>query len=277
MPPRQYATEGLRPQTLLFTFLGHHVLAAGCLDPVATSTLIEVLDRLGVSAQAARSTLTRMVSRGYLERHRAGRRAYFGMSPKLVKVLGEGEHRLFSAPVRDLPDDRWTLLSFSIPEDQRGDRHSLRTALGWNGFGLLRNGLWIAPGEVDVTGVLADLDLTDFVEVFVAQPVPPTDLARVVAEAWDLDAVAAAYDAFLARWSDGIPDDVAGSLAGQVRLLTEWRQLLVDDPQLPRAHLPVDWPSERAYDLFRAVLGDLQAAARVELDEILDVLEDAPV
>ncbi len=256
VPPRQYATEGLRPQTLLFTFLGHHVLAAGCLDPVATSTLIEVLDRLGVSAQAARSTLTRMVSRGYLERHRAGRRAYFGMSPKLVKVLGEGEHRLFSAPVRDLPDDRWTLLSFSIPEDQRGDRHSLRTALGWNGFGLLRNGLWIAPGEVDVTGVLADLDLTDFVEVFVAQPVPPTDLAR---------------------GSDGIPDADPGSLAGQVRLLTEWRQLLVDDPQLPRAHLPVDWPSERAYDLFRAVLGDLQAAARVELDEILDVLEDAPV
>lgn len=274
IPPRQYATEGLRPQTLLFTFLGHHVLAAGRRAPIATSTMIEVLARLGVSAQAARSTLTRMVGRGYLDRHRAGRRAYFSLSAKLERVLDDGERRLFSPPVRELPHDRWTLLSFSIPEDQRGDRHSLRTALAWHGFGLLRNGLWIAPGAIDVTAILARLGLLDYVEVFVAEAAPPTDVARVVAEAWDLCAIARAYEAFVERWSAGEPDDVSGPLAAQVRLLTEWRQLLVDDPQLPRAHLPADWPSARAYELFRSALGRFQAGAQAELDRILEVLED---
>lgn len=273
-PPRQYAAEGLRPQTLLFTFLGHHILQHHPDSAVATSTIIEVLDRLDVSAQAARSTLTRMVTRGYLHRHRSGRRAYFSMSPALRKVLLDGESRLFSTPVRELPDGSWTLLSFSIPEDQRGDRHTLRTSLGWHGFGLLRNGLWIAPGVVDIAADLHRLGLQDRTEVFAAQPMVPTDIGRIVAEAWDLDAIEAEYREFIDRWTDEVPPEVSGALAAQVRLLTEWRQLLVDDPQLPVAHLPDGWPALRAYELFRSRLDDLQADAARELEDLLDLLDD---
>jgi phenylacetic acid degradation operon negative regulatory protein len=246
--PRQYAAEGLRPQALLFTLLGRHIAP---LDrPVASSTFLDVLSRLGVSVQAGRSTLKRMVWRGHLERHRVGRRAYFSISDKLRKVLQEGRRRIFEPPVRDVPDDVWTLLSFSIPEGQRADRHSLRTALAWNGFGLLRNGLWIAPGDVDVSDIVAKFDLQDRVEVFSARPSGPTDLQRVVNEAWDLRAIEGQYREFIETWSGPLPSVEDGHLAPQIRLIPHWQQLLVDDPELPPRYLPDDWPAMGAFDPF---------------------------
>ncbi|MFA9430227.1 PaaX family transcriptional regulator C-terminal domain-containing protein [Egicoccus sp. AB-alg2] len=270
---RQYAAEGLRPQTLLFTMLGHHV--AGRDLAVASGTFIAALEQLGVSTQAARSTLARMVRRGHLRRHRVGRKAYFTLTGRLMTVLEEGANRLFAPPVRVQPENVWTLLSFSIPEDQRAFRHNLRTALAWSGFGLLRNGLWIAPGDVDATGMLDTLDLHEHVEVFVARPAPPTDLHRIVGEAWDLGVIAQEYRDFLLRW--GGDDWRAGTtaLAAQVRLLTEWQQILVDDPELPVTYLPADWPALRAYELFRQRLEEIGDDAAAGFAEILDALPPA--
>lgn len=272
--PRQYAAEGLRPQTLVFTLLGRHILPLNV--PVASSTFLEVLGRLGVSVQAGRSTLTRMVWRGHLERHRVGRRAYFSISDKLSRVLQEGGRRIFEAPVREVPDDVWTLLSFSIPESQRADRHSLRTALAWNGFGLLRNGLWIAPGAVDVSAIVAKLDLQDRVEVFSARPSGPTDLQRVVNEAWDLPAIAQQYRDFIAEWDRPLPSTDDGHLAPQIKLITHWQQLLVDDPELPPRYLPADWPAMEAYELFLRTEAALSPQAHTEFVELLDALDHVP-
>ncbi len=101
----------------------------------------------------------------------------------------------------------------------------------------------------------------------------PTDIGRIVAEAWDLDTIEAEYREFVDRWTDGVPSEVSGALGGQIRLLTEWRQLLVDDPQLPEAHLPEGWPALAAYELFRSRLDELQTDARTELDEVMELLE----
>ncbi len=269
--PRQYAAEGLRPQTLLFTLLGRHIRPVQ--EPVASSTFLEVLGRLGVSVQAARSTLTRMVWRGHLERTRVGRRAYFSISDKLRGVLAEGGQRIFEPPVRNVPEDVWTLLSFSIPEHQRADRHSLRTALAWKGFGLLRNGLWIAPGDIDVSPIVDKLDLQDHIEVFAARPSGPTDLTRVVNEAWDLDEIAEGYRRFVEEWEQPLPAVEDGHLAPQIRLITQWQQILVDDPELPPRYLPDDWPAMRAYELFLRVEAALSPGAHEEFSALLEVLD----
>lgn len=273
---RQYAAEGLRPQTLLFTLLGRHVLDRDV--GVASSTFIEALERLGISVQATRSTLTRMVSRGHLVRHRVGRKAYFSISDRLRGVLREGEARIFETPVRDLPHDVWTLLSFSIPEEQRADRHSLRAALAWSGFGLLRNGLWIAPGAVDVSGIVERLGLQERIDLFTASPAKPTDMQRVATEAWDLDLIADEYRDFTRRWSDGLPPGVDDILAGHILLITEWQQILVDDPELPVQYLPGDWPALNAYKIFRQRQSAFGDDATRAFEQILDAmpLQDLP-
>jgi phenylacetic acid degradation operon negative regulatory protein len=239
-----------RPQALMLTVLGRFVLGRDV--AVFSGTFLAVLDRLGVSQDAARSTLTRMVARGYLARERIGRRTAYRLTEHSRDLLTEGDARIFGPRPTPSEDPVWTLLSFSLPESRRNDRHSLRVRLSWAGFGLLRDGLWIAPGHADVTGLVHDLGLDGHVEVFAGEAVAPTDVARVVRQAWDLDALARRYRDFLARWRDGDADArLPDPLARQVVLLTEWRRVLREDPQLPLAHLPADWPGPAAEDAFR--------------------------
>jgi phenylacetic acid degradation operon negative regulatory protein len=192
-----------------------------------------------------------MVRRGLLNRQQHGRRAYFTLTRESRALLLEGRGRIFAkAPVRQHWDGRWTLLSFSIPESRRDERHRLRARLAWNGFGLLRDGLWLAPGRVEVGQLIADLGLEKHVDVFAAHALAPTDVAELVERAWDLDDLRARYGAFTRRWSARRVPAPAGDLATQVCLITEWRHIIREDPLLPADYLPSDWPALEAARLF---------------------------
>jgi phenylacetic acid degradation operon negative regulatory protein len=260
-----------RPQTLMLMLLGGHV--HGRRIAVSAATFIVILGNLGVSVDAARSTLTRMVRRGYLVRHRRGRQVFFSLTERAERLLSEGEMRFFEQPPHHGEGEHWTLLSFTMPEERRRERHSLRSALSWRGFGLLRNGLWLAPGSVDVTGMIDDLELHGAVAVFVGCPAHPTDIAAVVSEAWDLDGLRAAYDRFVERWGPGTPAEVEGDLAAQVQLLVEWRHLQLLDPGLPLRHLPGDWPAPAAHRLFLERYTEVQAGADREFFDLLEMIE----
>src|SRR5260370_42197840 len=66
---------GPTPQAYIFTLLELHARRREA--PTSSATMIETLGRLGVSEQVTRLTLARMGGRGYLERHRLGRRTCF--------------------------------------------------------------------------------------------------------------------------------------------------------------------------------------------------------
>lgn len=280
---------GTRPQTLMLTFLGYAVLGRDI--AVFSGSCLAVMDRLGVSEQATRSTLTRMVQRGLLARHRRGRKVYFGLTPHAVAVLAEGGHRMWhTGAVNRDDEERWTLLGFSLPESRRDDRHLLRSRLRWAGFGMLRSGLWIAPGIVDVAAALqgraggnetadgdADLRLLDHVLVFHAQLADPADVNQMVRDAYDLPAIAAGYHEFLERWDTSRPLPAAPDpLARLMWLLSEWLLLLRDDPRIPLRHLPGDWPAVAAERVFRRRNVELEPAARRIADTVIDAIEVSP-
>ncbi|MGP4016571.1 PaaX family transcriptional regulator [Saccharopolyspora sp. 5N708] len=244
-------TYSARPQSLMLSFLGIYVLGRG--TAVYSGSIIDVFERVGVSEEAVRSTLTRMTNRGLLTRHRRGRRVYFGLTPHATGVLEDGERRIkdTGAVNRDW-DGNWTLVSFSLPDSRRSDRHDLRSQLIWAGFGMLQNGLWIAPGIKDAASIVADLGLAENVTVFTAQQAEPTESADLVRRAFDTEAIATRYRAFLTRWDTprplpSAPDD----LARQLVLHTDWLQLVRQDPHLPAEHLAPDWPAIQAERLFR--------------------------
>ncbi|WP_028923383.1 PaaX family transcriptional regulator [Pseudonocardia acaciae] len=261
-----------RPQSLLLSFLGIYVLDRHL--AVYSGSVIEVFAKVGVSEEAVRSTLARMVKRGLLARHRRGRKMYFGLTARSAAVLTEGDHRVWrtGAVNRDW-DGTWTMVGFSLPDSWRARRHTLRARLVWNGFGPLQNGLWIAPGEVDVPALLDDLDLTDHLRVLTARPAKPTDDANLIATAFDVDAIAAAYHAFLARWDVAHPrPEAPDDLARQLLLHTDWLQLVRSDPRLPAAHLPADWPAIRAEHVFQTLARAYQATATPLATTTLDTL-----
>jgi phenylacetic acid degradation operon negative regulatory protein len=270
------APPSLRPQSLMFALLGYYVFGRGVV--VFTGSYVDVFQRVGVSEQATRSTLRRMARRGLLQRHRRGQRVYFGLTPRSVAVLEDGGRRVWEVgAVNRNWDGSWTLLAFSMPEAWRRQRHDLRSRLLWGGFGLLQSGLWIAPSEVDVVGLIGDLGLQAHVKVFVARAGKPTDIGEMIRDAWDLEGLAARYRSFLDRWDRPRPlPDAPDDLARQLRLLTEWLQLVRQDPRIPVEHLPADWPALRAEQVFHRLHDTYQAPAQAIADAVLDTISVSP-
>ncbi|MEU6844667.1 PaaX family transcriptional regulator C-terminal domain-containing protein [Streptomyces sp. NPDC046716] len=261
-----------RPQSLMLSFLGLYVLKGG--GAVYSGSVIDVFSRVGVSEEAVRSTLARMVKRDLLARHRAGRRMYFALTERAYDVLRDGHERVWreGAVNRD-GDGRWTWVGFSLPEAWRSRRHELRSRLEWAGFGPLHNGLWIAPGRVDVPAVIDGLELDEHVSVLCGQAAQPTEAAQLVRRAFDTDGIAARYRVFLDRWghSDPLPDAV-DDLARQLLLHTDWLQLVRSDPRLPAEHLPAEWPAIPAEQIFRTLSARYDTPARRLADEVLETI-----
>jgi phenylacetic acid degradation operon negative regulatory protein len=241
----------LRPQSLMLTVLGNYVLGRDI--AVFSGSFIDLFARLGVGEHAVRSTLTRMVGRDLLSRHRRGRRMHFGLTPRSEEILQDGERRVWRlGAVNTGWDGRWTVLAFSMPESWQRVRHDLRARLTWAGFGSLGNGMWIAPSGVDIAPIVAELGLNEHVKVFSGTAEAPTDVTGMLREAFDLDALAAGYRAFLERWDRPRPAPAApDDLTRYLWMTTEWLQLVRADPRLPVERLPVDWPAVRGQEVLR--------------------------
>ena len=211
-----------------------------------------------------------MTQRGLLSRGQVGRTAEYALTPLVEGVLRQAKSRVISPTPFEHPAGEWTLLSYSMPESRRDLRHRVRSRLTWAGFGGLRDGLWIAPGTVDVAAVLGRSDLADvagLAEAFAARVLPGTDVDRLVHRAWDVPAIRAAHLQFIETWSR--PPRVAGSLAQVTLLGTDWLALLRADPGLPSIHLGPDWPAPTSSALYRRVFDGLEPAARAALERSL--------
>ncbi|WP_232668525.1 PaaX family transcriptional regulator [Pseudonocardia sp. TRM90224] len=271
---RDQDESAARPQAILLTFFGGYLLGRGV--HVATSSLIAVLGRAGVSEQAARSTLSRMARRGRLHRVRRGRQVYVGLTLESREILRDGEARVWRTDaVNEHWDGNWTLLSFSMPDSWQRQRHALRARLLWAGFGPLQGGLWIAPTAVDVKSLGDGLEAAEHLRAFSARALDPTDVDTMVRDAWDLDALAGRYRAFQARWErPGDRPTLPDPLARQLVLQTDWLQVIRRDPRLPARHLPPRWPAEPAHRLFRGLYAEFDPGARAIAAEVLDVIPD---
>ncbi|ADG73208.1 transcriptional regulator, PaaX family [Cellulomonas flavigena DSM 20109] len=256
-----------RPEQLLLAFMGELMVGEGA-APLPAAILIGVLGELGAGEAATRAALTRMAGRRLLATVRTGRTVAYGLTPESERVLAEARGRVFDEDPFAPHGEGWTLVSFSVPESRRDVRHRVRAQLTWAGFGLLRDGLWIAPGEVDVAQALGGLqpDGRDDLELlaFRAHEVPGFSAARSVRTAWRLDAMRERHEQFQARW-EGRDPDVPHALCDVTALVADWLDLLRAVPRLPPEHLAPDWPGGRSVAAFRRLHAVLAEPARAEL------------
>jgi phenylacetic acid degradation operon negative regulatory protein len=248
---------------LLFTVLGEFVLPTG--GSVWTSTAIDVLGRLGVEEKAARQALMRTAADGFLRSERVGRRTRWWLTEAGSTLLTEGTARIFGFHAAAAAwDGRWLLVLARVPETERPTRHRLRTRLAWAGLGSPSPGLWLSPHTdrvdevrtvLDETGVLADAQL------FVGTHAGGADLASLVRQAWDLAAIEAAYEEFLAEFGE-TTDGSVDTLTRVTELVHAWRRFPWTDPVLPRELLPSPWSGESAAALFARRHEDWAGTAR---------------
>jgi phenylacetic acid degradation operon negative regulatory protein len=264
---RRHAAGSASARGLLFTVLGEFVLPTG--ETAWTSTFIEVFGRLGVEEKATRQALMRTAADGWLRSERVGRRTMWRLTPAAERLLVDGTERIygFTGTTGDW-DGRWLVVLARAPESERPTRHLLRTRLAWAGLGSPAPGVWLSPHTDRLRDVEIALDEARTIsdaQVFLATHVEYGDLPTLVRQAWDLEAIEASYEQFIAEFGGRQRRD---PLIGTVELVHAWRRFPWIDPALPDELLPRPWSGAAAARLFARLHARWSAAARSEWLEL---------
>ena len=266
---------GLSSRELLIVIIGDYW--HGCTTPIPSAALVAMLAEFDISATNARAALSRLSRRGTLAVQRDGRRTLYSITEETA-AWARQRGRLLMRFGLDWPtwDGRWTVVAFSLPDDANRSGPALRAALRRLGLAQLYDGLWVSPHDLRMG--LGELLAEQGV---VASTVLRADVASLPAksrdpiEAWDLSGLQERYDRFIdqlerlaARVAAGKVEP-AESLIVRTAVTVGWRKFVYDDPRLPLALLPPDWPMLAAREAFREVYDRLGPLAESRAREVV--------
>jgi phenylacetic acid degradation operon negative regulatory protein len=270
MPPHRY-------RSILFDLYGAFVRDLG--GWIAIADLVTLAAPLEVDEHAVRSSVSRFLRRGLIEREVRDGTVGYRLSEHAQDILTEGDVRIFDKLEPARLEDGWVLVSFSVPEQLRAERHQLRTRLSWLGFGNLGAGLWIAPRRVTDRAIdtIREVGLAPYVDVFEASYRAFDDLADLVERCWNLDRLRSVHTDYVERfgvvarrWQERDPGaDPRGAYADYVTALHEWRKTPYLDPGLPLELLPSAWPGVTASELFAQLQVRLAPTARRFVEDVV--------
>jgi len=265
---------GFPPQHLLLTLLGDYW--CGRDEPLPSAALVDLLAEFDVNPSGARAALSRLSIRGLLVGTKDGRNTFYRVADGFRHVLPYGPIHTFAfGKPKTEWDGVWTMVAFTVPEDQRRLRPMLRGRLQSLGSAPLYDGLWVSPHPPD-----KDLDVAlDIAPANSCTVIRATELDHAtrlaVSSAWDLTPLRQSYEDFvstfrpmLRRLANGqvSPTD---ALVSRTRATYRWFVFAVTDPDQPKSLLPKRWPRAAAHDLFVALVDGLAALAVDRVREIV--------
>lgn len=224
--------------------------------------LIRLFSSFGVSERLTRTSVFRLAGEGWLAATRLGRRSLYRLTRDGDRRFHQAYRRIYSPPAQSW-DGTWELV-LTGGLDARG-RGALRDLLRWDGFGILAPGVHARPAQPGDTipkfpGTRAAGARIIAVRASDDATLGGASLASAVAGAWDLPRIATDYRRFLRRFG-GVIERFRAAPAGdhdpeqcfvvRTLLIHEYRRVLLRDPRLPAALLPLDWPGDAAHALSR--------------------------
>lgn len=274
----------MKAQHLLITVLGDYWWCRP--EPLPSTGLIRVLAEFSVGSDGTRSALSRLTRRGLLERTQQGRNTYYALTNQAIRMLQEGAERLFDFGAAEQPwDGNWSLVAFSIPEQERTLRHILRTRLRWLTFGPLYDGLWISPHpRLEAAAALLDELGIASATLFSARMLPRVTNGNEEGwlRVWDMESLRQQYEAYirqtqplLLRVRKGHVEPTEAMVA-RTRVMDAWRAFPEHDPDLPAEFLPADWPRNIARSMCMEIYETLRPAAGQRFNELIEVGYEGP-
>lgn len=273
-----------RAKSMVMTLFGDVIAPHG--GAVWLGSLIELLALFGVNDRLVRTSVFRLAEEGWLDAQREGRRSRYTLDPRSAARFGRAYQRVYT-PVRSDWDGQWTLVLAHAATITSEQRAQLRKELLWQGYGQVAQQVLAhpAPDRDILDDVLQRTGVRDGVFVCLAREpglAPARPLADLVAQCWTLEAVVAEYARFsadfgglaLALRAAGAALDPREAFMVRQLAIHAFRRIRLQDPQLPLALLPADWPGTAAFALCRDIYRAVQASAE---RHILDTLlrEDA--
>jgi phenylacetic acid degradation operon negative regulatory protein len=227
-------------------------------DELGGVVLRRMLRDLGLSPEAARTLVARMVRAGLLASRRQGRTATYALAGEFRAGFDRVRDQAMTTPVG------WTgafhTVLHAVPEEHRAFRDALRRTALLGGYGMLQPGVLI--GLTDRRHVLADLlaAVPPGAHVRLGTLALPVDVAAGAASvAWDLPGLATTYRAHIeALDARPGPADLRSYVEIYQPALTD----TLREPALDPALLPDDWPGDelrRAFGRFEDRHGSVLA------------------
>jgi phenylacetic acid degradation operon negative regulatory protein len=283
--------QGARSQQLLIVLLGDywHLRA----EPIPSAALVALLELFEVTPAGARAAIQRLAKRGFLVSVKSGRTTSYSVSPMSQESVNAHVELLFRSHIPRPWDGTWTVVGYSLGEDQRGARNTLRERLRQSGFGNVHDGMWIRPGDrrSEVESIVRELPARPSEEqltVFVGARLPEESVATIARDAFDLDDTATAYREFIVRWEpvaaeiqssgstrrpaargERMPHD-GDALRLRTSIMREWRELRHADPMLPHSLVGDEFPFEKALSICSLVYDSTGPAAEAEFRRVLE-------
>lgn len=245
----------INPNLAILGMFGQYVLPRGGM--IWLGSLIRAMAVWGFSEAAARSAILRLKHKGSIESHYVGRRTFYSLTDTGMHGLDIGGFR-FSFSLTRAWDGQWTVVIYSVPEEQRELRDTLRDSLKWWGFGLLAPGTWVSarPLLPEMEQDWRKMGVWGYIDVFRSVYVGSSDLPAMVARVFpELPMLAAGYRAYIAQSelvlrrleADRLEDRAC--FATRLENLWGFYAVASKDPILPPDLLPEDWPRFRAEEL----------------------------
>ncbi|GIM48118.1 phenylacetic acid degradation operon negative regulatory protein PaaX [Collibacillus ludicampi] len=273
----------MKPQSMLFTIYGEYVRHYG--GEIWVGSLTRLIGEFGLSEQAVRVAISRMVRQGWLVSRKIGNRSYYSLTERGKKRLNEAAQRIYKQHPNAW-NGKWCIISYNIPETKRALRDQLRKELAWMGFGMLANSTWISPNDLAdrVKEITESYEVNDYVEIFTSEHLGWSSPKQLVEKCWNLDEINAAYQEFIKQFQthyenlkqkienkEAISD--SDCFVAKTQLVHEYRKFLFIDPSLPEELLPDFWMGREADELFRKYYDLLNPGA---VRFFLQVFETAP-
>jgi phenylacetic acid degradation operon negative regulatory protein len=257
---RELKREPPRAPSLVITVWGDSIAPHG--GAAMLGGLIDLLAAFGINERLVRTSVFRLAREGWLEAKPVGRESLYRLTPHGARRFRQAYRRIYASP-DDTWNESWEIVIADGPSGAK--RRALRQELDWEGFGAFEAGVFARPAAAAsaVPRIAAALDVRNEITAFRAQDDPALGgrtLASRVADAWDLAALARHYREFLRRFGnvidrfrivDKATPDPAQALVVRTLLIHAYRRVLLRDPQLPAALLPLDWPGAAAFALCR--------------------------
>jgi phenylacetic acid degradation operon negative regulatory protein len=257
---RELASAPPRAPSLIITVWGDAIAPHG--GAAMLPGLIRLFTPFGVSERLLRTSVFRLAGEGWLAATRLGRRSLYRLTRVGARRFLQAHRRIYSPPEESWEESWEIVLADGL--DARG-RSTLRDELRWDGFGLLAPGVHARPARPGdagprIAGARAGGGRIIAFRAHDDTTLGGASLASAAALAWDLPRIAGDYRKFLRRFG-GVIERFRTVPAGEhdpeqcfvVRtlLIHEYRRVLLRDPRLPEALLPLAWPGRAAYALCR--------------------------
>jgi phenylacetic acid degradation operon negative regulatory protein len=265
MPPplariiQQLKREPSRTGSIVITVFGDAIVPRG--GSVWLGTLLEFFEQLDIDASVVRTAMSRLTADGWFERNKIGRNSFYRLVQSGRQTFDIATKHIYGPPASD-----WTGRFELLLIGNGGDRDASREALKNAGFGSPLPGVWVAPSGVPVPKEAAGA---------IRLEVSAEDESgrRLLSESWPLHRTADAYQKFtktfapLREWIiSGERLTEADAFTARILLIHHYRRVVLRDPLLPTALLPVNWPGGAA----RTLCGEIYRALLPASEQWLD-------